>query len=102
MYSYFALWKKQVGVGEPTGIIVRDVKTGDALLWNHRQKAWQYNPDLVVRFLDDYRNLDQYEPIDRETAERVALGITGRQELPDEETIAWIFSWKGEPPQSED
>ena len=102
MYSYFALWKKRIGDGPPVGIFVKDPETGDALLWNHRQKAWQYNPDLVARFLFDDRNWDRYESVDRETAERVTLGITGWEVLPDEETIAWIFSWKGAPPQSED
>jgi hypothetical protein len=61
-----------------------------------------YDPALVVRFLDDYRHFDEYRTVDRETAERATPQITGGENLPDEETIAWIFQWRGSPPQSED
>jgi hypothetical protein len=61
-----------------------------------------YDPALVVRFLDDYRNFDRYHMVDRETAERATPQITGGEKVPDEEAIAWIFKWRGNPPQSED
>lgn len=32
----------------------------------------------------------------------IAQGITGGEALPDEDTIRWIFQWKGKPPQAED
>ncbi|MFC7547927.1 hypothetical protein [Plantactinospora sp. GCM10030261] len=101
-YSYYVLYWDEVGSGPPAGVIARDPRTGDALIWSHIQQAWQYAPRTAIEFLNDYRNLDRYEPIDRETAERVALSITGTEPLPDEDDIEWIFSWKGAPPQSED
>jgi hypothetical protein len=86
----------------PAGIAVMEVAEGHALLWSHREKAWAYNPGRVVRFLDDYRNSGRFETVDRETAERVTPQITGGEKLPDEDTIAWVFQWRGEPPQSDD
>ena len=71
------------------------------MLWDHRAQAWVYNPGLVVRFLDDYRNFERQEEVDRETAERITPDITGGEPLPDEETIAWIFQWRGRPPQED-
>lgn len=87
---------------EPSGIFVTDDAHGDALLWDHRAKAWVYDPALVVRFLDDYRNWDRYETVDRETAERIVPQVTGGEKLPDEESIRWVFQWKGDPPQNDD
>lgn len=72
-----------------------------AMLWDHRAKAWVYDPALVGRVLDDHRNFDRYRTVDREMAERAAPEITGGENLPDEETIAWISQWKGSPPQSD-
>jgi len=54
-----------------------------------------------VRFLDDDRNDARQQSIDRATAERITPGITGGEELPDEETIGWMFQWQGRPPQGE-
>ncbi|BCB82510.1 hypothetical protein Pflav_089200 [Phytohabitans flavus] len=45
---------------------------------------------------------DLSEELSREEAERAAPIATGGQELPDEDTIWWIFQWKGDPPQNQD
>ncbi|MEV4479193.1 hypothetical protein [Micromonospora coxensis] len=68
-----------------------EAATGDALLWDHRKKAWSYNPELVVRFLDDYRNIDRYEEVGREVAERVAALVSGGSSLPAEDAITQRF-----------
>jgi hypothetical protein len=100
MYSYYAIYATD-DRGEPAGIIVMDAGPGHALLWDHKLGAWSYNPGLAVGFLDDYRNDDRQERVDRGTAERIAPSITGGEELPDEDTIAWIFRWEGRPPQGD-
>ena len=106
MLAYYAIYKDDITVDNPqppAGIFILDTKTNDALLWNHRSKAWQYDPRLVLEFLDDDRNWDRVEEVDRATAERITVEITKAsygyiQELPDEDTIRWIFHWKGETP----
>src|SRR5690349_15838308 len=106
MLSYYAIYKHDMAdrsTEPPTGIALLDNGTGDGMIWDHLQKAWIYDPGLIVRFLDDHRNWDRVEEIQREKAEAVTLEVTGGKEgLPDEETIRWIFQWKGNPPQSED
>jgi hypothetical protein len=98
MYSYYAVYNKR-DRDQVAGLFVMDVRAGHGLLWDHRLKAWSYNPELVLRFLDDDRNDDRWDSVDRAIAERIAPSITGGEELPDEETIAWVFQWRGRPPQ---
>jgi hypothetical protein len=106
MLSYYAIYKHDTTehpTEPPTGIAFLDNGTGDGMIWDHMQKAWVYDPGLIIRFLDDYRNQDRFKTVDRATAEAVTLEVTGGKEgLPDEETIRWIFQWKGNPPQSDD
>jgi hypothetical protein len=100
---YYAIYDQDTTKPPPRGIFVMEWETDDGLIWNHLSKAWRYDPTLIARFIFDVRNLDRFEEIDRATAEQVTLAITeGRRTLPDEETIRWIFQWKGEPPQSAD
>jgi hypothetical protein len=102
MLSYYAIYDHDTRE-RARGIALLDNRTGDGMIWDHLQKAWVYNPELIVRFLDDHRNWDRVEEIGREKAEEVTLQVTeGKEALPDEETIGWIFQWKGKPPQSED
>lgn len=97
--AYHAIYREQAGVGPPVGLMVADPRTGDGLIWNHRLRGWQYNPGAVARKTLALEQ-DDVSPVDRAEAERVALKITkGLEVLPDEETIRWIFGWKGEPPQ---
>jgi hypothetical protein len=96
--AYFALYEQDVHTPPPRGIAITDEATWDALLWDHARAAWVYAPEKVNRFLDNPLNLNRYLPLDRAEAERITPGITGADELPDEETIRWIFEWKGEPP----
>ncbi|MDG4820928.1 hypothetical protein O7635_03555 [Asanoa sp. WMMD1127] len=98
MYSYYVVYGRR-DREQAAGVFVMDVGPGDALLWDHKLKAWSYNPALVVGFLDDDRNDDRWASVDRAEAERIALGVTGGEELPDEETIGWIFRWRGRPRQ---
>lgn len=102
MLSYYAIYENDT-TERPRGIFLLDNRTGDGMLWNHMNKAWRYDPGLIIQFLDDYRNQERFKTVDRATAEEVTLEVTGGKEaLPDEETINWIFQWKGNPPQSED
>jgi hypothetical protein len=101
MLTYYIIYKSETD-RTPAGIIVRGRGGVDALIWNHRLGAWQYNPRTAVDFLGNDENWDSYEAVPREVAERVAPQVTGGEELPDEDTIRWIFQWKGEPPQRED
>ncbi|WP_146604001.1 hypothetical protein [Micromonospora deserti] len=64
-----------------------DVAKRAAILWNHRTGNWSYNPSLVVRFLDDYRNIDRYEEVERSVIEGLVEQITGGRPLPDEGVI---------------
>ncbi|MEU7798052.1 hypothetical protein AB0J14_19785 [Micromonospora arborensis] len=81
--SYYLLYRTDQST-VPAGLFVVDASQGEALLWDHRRGAWAYDPGLVTRFLDDYRNVDRYENVDRMRAEQVAQAITGVPELPDE------------------
>lgn len=99
MFAYYLTYRDDKRT-TPAGIFV----TGSmgAMLWDHRDKAWSYDPGLVGRFLNSLDNIDRFEVVDRETAERVAPQITGGEKLPDEETIRWIFQWRGNPPQADE
>ena len=99
MLSYFLIYRTDAQ-STPTGLFVK--KSPHAMLWDHRAKAWVYDPELVGRFIHRLDNIDRYRKVDRETAERAAPQITGGEKLPDEETIGWIFQWRGNPPQSDD
>ena len=101
MLSYYAVFDRS-SKEPPVGLIAKDAATGRALIWNHRKGAWDYQPGLVARFLGTVENEDRYEPIDRETAERIAPEISGGEPLPDEESIRWVFQWEGKPPQNDD
>ncbi len=113
MLEYFAIYRNEYGweQGEaPVGIIVdQQVAAPDwsrseyhALHWNHVKRAWVYDPEGCALYLSDEDNLERQRPIERDEAERITPPITGGEELPDEDTILWIFQWKGEPPQAED
>ncbi|SCL52204.1 hypothetical protein [Micromonospora peucetia] len=86
MLTYYVIYRDDAKV-RPAGIFVMDPVTEAAILWNHRQGAWTYDPSLVVRFLDDYRNLDRYENVDRSTVEGLVQEITGGASLPDDDSI---------------
>ncbi|MBO4164798.1 hypothetical protein [Micromonospora antibiotica] len=90
MLTYYVL-SRNAQTAEPAGVFVIDPARGHALMWDHRRRSWVYNPGLVTRFLDDYRNLDRYREVDRVAADQVALAVTGGQFLPDAETIEGIF-----------
>ncbi|MFD0593570.1 hypothetical protein ACFQZ4_14445 [Catellatospora coxensis] len=73
------------------------------MLWSRRKNAWIYDPGKVAYLLDHHEYVDRSEEISREQAEELTLQITeGKEALPDEETILWIFQWKGAPPQDDD
>jgi hypothetical protein len=103
MYDYFAIYPSDPS-DPPAGIIVMGYTKGDtdALAWDHFQQAWVYAPSQAVQFLDNPRNGDRFRRISREQAEETALLVSRGEKLPDEATIAWIFQWKGSPPQGED
>lgn len=88
---------------EPTGIFVVDVApTGHAMLWDHRSKAWRYDPGLVARTLENDDSFDRWSKVDRATAERWTPQVTGGHPLPSEDWFRWVFEWRGDPPEPED
>ena len=98
---YFVLYRSTTD-RRPAGIAVQgfDGTEGHGLIWSHRAGAWTYDPGGAGGWMTD--NPDRSDEVTREEAERAAPIATGGQELPDEDTIWWIFQWKGEPPQNED
>ncbi|MGC4876272.1 hypothetical protein ACLQ26_08425 [Micromonospora sp. DT43] len=89
--SYYVIYRNDDVQGGPAGIFVMDAGLGQAILWDHRARAWAYDPGLVVRFLDDYRNADRYKNVSRADAVAVAAAVTGGAELPDETSIRAMF-----------
>ncbi|WP_433267046.1 hypothetical protein ACQPWR_05095 [Micromonospora vinacea] len=88
--SYYVIYRTDEQ-SEPAGLFVMDAGLGQAVLWDHRARAWAYDPGLVVRFLDDYRNADRYENVSRADAEAVVEAVTGGETLPDEGAIRALF-----------
>jgi hypothetical protein len=111
--EYYATYKSEFGWDDnerPSGIAVQRIafnpdwslKEYHAIAWDHLQQAWVYDPDEIAAYLGDEDMVDRQRSLDRAEAERVTPLITGGEELPDEDTIQWIFQWKGKPPQAED
>jgi hypothetical protein len=86
MLTYYVIYRN-VDRTEPAGIFAVEPMQGHALVWDHRQRRWSYNPALATRFLDDHRNAGRYEEVDRRTADQVASAVTDGVELPDEKDI---------------
>jgi hypothetical protein len=106
LYRNYSGWEK----GEdPVGIVVEqkiyapDMESMEyhSMHWSHFQEGWVYDPQGDAKLLAEIDE-DTFREIEREEAERVTPGITGGEGLPDEDTIRWIFQWKGAPPQAED
>ncbi|WP_406077314.1 hypothetical protein [Micromonospora sp. NBC_00858] len=93
--TYYVIYRNDERVGGPAGLFVMDVGLGRAIIWDHRSRGWAFDPGLVVRFVNDYRNLDRYETVDRATAETVAEIVTSGASLPDEEAIRSMFTAGG-------
>ncbi|MEW2143937.1 hypothetical protein AB0869_14100 [Micromonospora vinacea] len=90
--TYYVIYRNDERVGGPAGLFVMDVGAGNAILWDHRSGHWAFDPALVVRFVNDYRNVDRFETVDRATAERVAEAVSGGTALPDEDDIRAMFA----------
>ncbi|MBQ1013546.1 hypothetical protein KBX53_21880 [Micromonospora sp. M51] len=90
--TYYVIYRNDERVGGPAGLFVMDVGAGSAILWDHRSGRWAFDPALVVRFVNDYRNMDRFETVDRATAERVAETVSGGRALPDEDDIRAMFA----------
>jgi hypothetical protein len=107
IYEFEFDWEKGK---PPVGIIVSQrihapdwsSLTYHAMHWSHPERAWVYAPDRCSDFLGRNDNQERQRPVERGEAERITPAITGGEELPDEETIEWIFQWKGQPPRAED
>ncbi|WP_433129725.1 hypothetical protein ACQPWW_05420 [Micromonospora sp. CA-240977] len=84
--TYYAIYRSDDS-RVPAGLFVLEVGYGRALLWDHRCGSWAFDPGLVMRFLNDHRNVDRYDTVDRAEAERIAVVVTGSPALPDEETF---------------
>src|SRR5690349_15918477 len=96
--TYYALYKRNTTDPNASSIVILSPTTTDALLWNRRERAWVYDPTAAHRILFNQDNWNRFKEVDRAEAERITPGITGSEPLPDEETIRWLFQWKGEPP----
>lgn len=96
--TYYLLYTRSIADRAPASVVLLEPTTSDALLWNLREKAWVYDPPSAQQILFDQANWDRFREVDRAEAEAVTPGITGGEPLPDEETIRWLFQWKGEPP----
>ncbi|MFD6562779.1 hypothetical protein [Micromonospora profundi] len=68
-----------------------------AILWDHRSRDWVFDPGLVMRFINDHRNVDRFETVDRPTAESVAETVTGGTRLPGEDAIRAMFAAGAQP-----
>ncbi|MFC4337626.1 hypothetical protein [Salininema proteolyticum] len=87
----------------PASVMVISLEGLGAMLWSRREQGWVYDPASIGRWMGKLENEDLYDPINRAEAETRMREITdGREGLPDEATIEWIFQWDGNPPQSED
>ncbi|MFF5171643.1 hypothetical protein ACFY3U_03290 [Micromonospora sp. NPDC000089] len=95
MLSYYVLYRAD-DKAHPAGLFIVGPATGDAILWDHRKGAWVYNPDLVIRFLDDHQNFDRYQQVERSQAELVAARIGGGIDLPDPASVEMIFASRGD------
>ncbi|MBG6067782.1 hypothetical protein [Micromonospora ureilytica] len=84
--TYYVVYRVD-DVRIPAGLFVLGAGHGEALLWDHRCGSWAYDPGLVTRFLNDYRNVDRYDNIDRAEADQIAPTVTGLAGLPDEEAF---------------
>lgn len=113
--DYYALYDHDNGWerGEPpVGIIVElcDGLTSEgacveyhAMHWDHGSKAWVYDPEGNAEILADVDTFaERQRSVERDEAELITPAITGGEELPDEDTIRWIFQWRGDPPQAPD
>ncbi|EEP73476.1 hypothetical protein MCAG_03803 [Micromonospora sp. ATCC 39149] len=89
MQTYYAIYKNEIE-GDPVGMFILDPSKGRALIWNHRIKAWSYEPGLDFRSLEDCRNVDRYREIDESEARQVALAVTGG-DLPGEGQVVARF-----------
>ncbi|WP_346536398.1 hypothetical protein [Micromonospora sp. DPT] len=92
--TFYVLYRDEERT-KPSGVFVVDEVNGHAVIWDHRQRCWSYNPDLAFRFLADYRNLDRVNTLDRAAMERVAVQVTGGSTLPSSEAIERMFETAG-------
>lgn len=92
MLAYYAIHESRERTDPPKGICVVDPIRGGALIWDHTQGKWQYNPELVNRLIFDRTHLGRTQAVDRATAERLAVEITGTESLPAETAIDRILA----------
>jgi hypothetical protein len=86
MFLYRATFR--TGQEEPAaGLIAEEPTNGPfrAVVWNHRARAWTFNPEAAASFLLDDRNFDRWTEVDRTKAEEIAR--TFGTELPTEEEL---------------
>ncbi|MFF2552673.1 hypothetical protein ACFVUS_16830 [Nocardia sp. NPDC058058] len=106
MLYYRAVHEGDYGTTPPFTVFVTTDKSDDALVWAQRIQMWQYDPGRVIGFINDFRNDDRWELVDRGAAEEFSRGLavvgSSASELPSEDWIEWFFAWKGDPPDHED
>jgi hypothetical protein len=98
MLAYYAIYETTNRQGPAKGICVVDPRTGDALIWNHRNEEWEYNPELAGRLIFDLRSPGRTKEVDRPAAERIAVDLALRRPLPAEEEIQQLLLRKGATP----
>ncbi|WP_128763509.1 hypothetical protein [Micromonospora sp. MW-13] len=87
--TYYAVFRADEK-GEAAGLLLMDIDSGDALVWNNRLQEWTYDPALAARFLDDHRNFGRYQEVEAAEARRIAERITGGS-LPGEADVVNLF-----------
>ncbi|MEU4339172.1 hypothetical protein AB0F59_31755 [Micromonospora lupini] len=101
LLTYYVIYRNDERLGGPAGLFVMDSGAGKAILWDHRAREWAVDTGLVLRFVNDHRNIDRYETVDRRAAESVAEVVTGGRSLPGEDSILDLFAaGSGDGPQS--
>ena len=73
----------------PASLIAAWIETDQplqAILWSRPDRAWIYAPAIATDTMYSYETEDQVNPVDRQTAEQIAVTALGT-ELPDEETL---------------
>ena len=106
-FAYYVVRKKDP-TSEPSSLIAAWVDATTplrAVLWSVPRKAWIYAPGPAAGMIYDDRHRDEVQPVDRQTAERIARESL-EQELPSEEELHRICEegarqgWTWGPPMS--
>src|SRR5262245_23254274 len=98
MLAYYTIHDTAAPQDPAKGICVLETSSGEAVLYNHRTQAWEYNPELVNSLVFDLRRPGLAREVDRATAEQVAARLAPHNPLPAAENIQELLARKETPP----